>query len=187
MFQLLRGALRTCIVAASLTACTAFGPAAAAPVTQCRASETIVFSCSTGSQILSICASKDLSKNAGYMQYRYGPAGKPQLVFPETLRHPAGLFTPGTLVFSGGGGAYLKFSKPPYVYTVFSAIGNFAKRGKGTAGGVAVQKDDQEFANIPCRRDGSLVEGELGPDYFEKASLGEPESDFDIPLAFLPK
>jgi hypothetical protein len=163
------------------------GAGMAAAVTQCKAGETIVFSCSTGSRILSVCASKDLSKNAGYMQYRYGPAGRPELVFPETLRHPAGLFTPGTLMFSGGGGAYLKFSKPPYVYTVFSAIGNWGRNGKGTAQGVAIQKDGAEFANIPCRSDANYVAGELGPDFFEKARLGEPESDFDIPSAFLPK
>ena len=119
-------------------AAAALAPASAAPVTQCQGDETIVFSCSTGSRVLSICASKDLSKNAGYMQYRYGPPGKPELVYPEALRHPAGLFTPGTLSFSGGGGAYLKFAKPPYAYTVFSAIGNWGRKGKATVEGVAI-------------------------------------------------
>jgi hypothetical protein len=160
---------------------------AAAAVTHCKANETVVFSCSTGSHILSICASRDLSKNAGYLQYRYGPAGKPELAFPETPRHPAGLFTPGTLSFSGGGGAYLRFSKPPYAYTIFSAIGNWGRNGKGTAQGVAIQKDGAEFANFPCRTDANYVAGELGPDFFARAGMNELDSDFDIPEAFLPK
>jgi hypothetical protein len=121
------------------------------------------------------------------MQYRYGPAGKPELVFPEMQRHPAGLFTPGTLSFSGGGGAYLRFSKPPYTYTVFSAIGNWGRKGKATVEGVAIAKGEAEFANIPCRGDAGSGAGELGPDFFERAGLKEPESDFDIPQAFLPK
>jgi hypothetical protein len=178
------GILITPLIAIAAT----YSARAAGPVTQCKAGETIVFSCSTGSRILSICASKDLSKNSGYMQYRYGPEGKPELSFPETLRHPAGIFTPGTLMFSGGGGAYVKFSKPPYTYTVFSAIGNFGRNGgKATVQGVAITKSDAEFANIACRSDSNLVGGELGPDFFEKAGLKEPESDFDIPQAFFPK
>ena len=179
------------VVAAALATLAALAvapPAAAAePVTHCKATETIVFSCSTGSRILSICASKDLSKNSGYMQYRYGPAGKPELVFPELPRHPAGVFTPGTLTFSGGGGTYLKFAKPPYTYTVFSAIGNFGRNGKATVEGVAIAKGEAEFANIPCRSGANDVAGELGPDFFEKAGLKAPESDFDIPSAFFPK
>jgi hypothetical protein len=168
----------------------AFTPltAQAAAATLCSPEEEVVYSCSTGSRYLSICASKNLSKNAGYMQYRFGPAGKSELLFPETLRHPAGLFTPGTLMFSGGGGAYLRFTKTPYVYTIFSAIGNWGKKGgKATAQGVAVQKDGVEVANIACRIDANYVEGELGPDFFDRVGLGEPQSDFDIPEAFFPK
>jgi hypothetical protein len=122
----------------------------AAAVTHCKANETIVFSCSTGSRILSICASRDLSKNAGYMQYRYGQAGKPELVFPEMPRHPAGLFTPGTLSFSGGGGAYLKFSKPPYAYTIFSAIGNWGRSGKATAQGSPSRRTGRNSPTSPA-------------------------------------
>lgn len=156
--------------------------------THCEAGETIVFSCSTGTRILSLCASPDVSKTSGYLQYRYGVADKLELVFPEKLQPPGKLFTPGTLAFSGGGGAYLQFKKGAYTYTVFSAIGNWAASGgKATAEGIAVKSGDNEIANFPCRKDANYVEGELGPDYFEKAGLGEPQSDFDIPEAFMPK
>lgn len=159
-------------------------PAAAAPVTLCAPSETVVFCCSTGSRILSVCASGDLKS----MQYRYGPKGKPELVFPGTAQSPKGLFKPGTLAFSGGGGAYLRFTKANHTYTVFSAIGNWDKGGgKATAQGVAVESNGKPVANIPCRTDANVVEGELGPDFFEKAKLGEATSDFDIPDAFMPK
>ena len=87
-------------------------PALAASVyTHCKVNEMVVYSCSTGSHILSLCASPDISKNQGYLQYRYGLRGKPELVYPETFQHPAGLFKPGNLMFSGGGGTYLQFNK----------------------------------------------------------------------------
>ena len=163
--------------------------ARAAPTSLCTQDEKIVYSCATSAtRFLSICASKDLSKNVGYLQYRFGPSGKPDLVFPETPRHPAGIFTPGTLSFSGGGGAYFRFAKAPYVYTVFSAIGNWGKKGsKATVQGVAVQKDGAEVANLPCRLDANYVDSELGPDFFDRTGLGEPQSDFDIAEVFFPK
>jgi hypothetical protein len=103
-------------------------PALAATVyTHCKVNEMVVYSCATGSRILSICASPDISKNQGYLQYRYGLKGKLELVYPETFQHPAGLFKPGNLMFSGGGGTYLQFNTGGYTYTVFSAVGKWGK------------------------------------------------------------
>lgn len=156
--------------------------------TLCHPNETVVFSCATGSaRLVSVCASKPVSKTAGYIQYRFGQKDKLELVYPETPQAPAGLFTPGTLAFSGGGGAYLSFRKGGYRYTVFSAIGNWGKTGKGTAEGVAIRNGEKEVASLPCRKSSDFDAGELGPDFFEKAGLGEPETDFEIPDVFFPK
>ena len=162
-------------------------PSVAAPITQCKAGETVVFSCSTGSRFLSICASGDFGKERGVMQYRYGLKDKPELVFPETPQAPRKLFKPGTMACSGGGGAYLQFAKATHTYTVFSAMGNWGKSGKGTAEGVAVESQGKPVANIPCRKDVNFVPGELGPEFFEQAKLGEPVTDFEIPDVFMPK
>lgn len=156
-------------------------------VTLCNANEKIVYSCATGSHIISLCASANISSNLGYLQYRFGSRAKLELIYPDKQEHPAHLFTPGILTFSGGGGAYLQFRKPPYAYTLFSAIGNWWHSGKGTAEGVAVRKDGREVANFPCRKDRDFVEGELGPDFFGAAGLGEPTANFEIPEAFFPK
>src|SRR6266567_403492 len=97
--------------------------ATAGAYTHCRADEKVVYSCSTGSRVLSICASPNLSTDAGYMQYRYGRKDHPEFIYPDTRQHPAGFFVAGSLMFSGGGGTYLQFKKGSYTYTVFSAIG----------------------------------------------------------------
>ena len=155
--------------------------------TLCKADETVVFSCSTGAHMASLCASKDLSASQGYLQYRFGKNDDPEFVYPAELKHPTGLFAPGMLMFSGGGGAYLQFSNGAYGYTIFSAVGKWgANGGSADASGVAVAKDGKEFANFPCHGEAA---GELGPDFFEKSGLKMPDAagDFDIPQAFLPK
>jgi hypothetical protein len=172
---------------------------AASAYTHCNANEIVVYSCSTGSHTLSICASPDISKDHGYLQYRYGLRRKLELVYPESFRHPASLFNPGNLMFSGGGGTYLQFKKEGYTYTVFSAVGKWGKSCFSPQEepqtclrdieGIAVQKDGKEVANIPCKQGADYVPGEFGPAFWDKIGLGEGSSqeEFDIPEAFFKK
>jgi hypothetical protein len=69
--------------------------------TLCHTDETVVFSCATGTHFLSICASPNLSKEAGYLQYRYGSKDKLELVYPTTPQPPTGLFVPFEQTYSG--------------------------------------------------------------------------------------
>jgi len=45
----------------------------------CQADEQIIFSCSFGKKMVSVCASNDFSVNKGYLQYRFGLKGAPEL------------------------------------------------------------------------------------------------------------
>lgn len=158
---------------------------AAGPVTHCNPDETIIYSCAAGARIASLCASPDVSNQSGYLQYRFGPKGRPDLVFPAVRQPPHHLFTPGGFMFSGGGGTFLQFEIAPYTYTVLSAIGNWGPPGtKATVDGVSVQKKGDVIANYVCRADANYAAGEFGPTFFEKIGLGEPKMDFDIPEAF---
>ena len=51
----------------------------------CLRDEKIVFSCAVKrtAKIISLCASKDLDKERGYLQYRFGLPGKIELEFPK--------------------------------------------------------------------------------------------------------
>ena len=51
----------------------------------CEKDEKIVFSCSIRrpAKIVSLCSSKDLTKERGYLQYRFGLPGKIELEFPK--------------------------------------------------------------------------------------------------------
>jgi len=53
--------------------------------TLCASTERIVFSCAVkrSAKLVSLCASPDLSKDHGYLQYRFGLPGKVELEFPK--------------------------------------------------------------------------------------------------------
>jgi hypothetical protein len=89
----------------------------------CQTKEKVIFSCSTGKKLISVCSSENLSSAAGYVQYRFGTKEKLELSFPEPQAHPSSFSTGGALMYSGGGGAYMRFNKGAYSYVVYSGMG----------------------------------------------------------------
>jgi len=63
--------------------------------THCRANESVIFSCSfQNGKTVSLCASPDLSKDTGTLQYRFGPIGRtPELSYPQPAEHPSAHFS----------------------------------------------------------------------------------------------
>src|SRR6266849_714785 len=55
------------------------------PNTLCAQDERVIFTCPVKrpAKIVSICASKDLTSDRGYLQYRFGLPGKIELEFPK--------------------------------------------------------------------------------------------------------
>jgi hypothetical protein len=55
------------------------------PGTLCQAGERIIFSCPVKrpAKIVSLCASKDLTNERGYVQYRFGLPGSVELEYPR--------------------------------------------------------------------------------------------------------
>jgi hypothetical protein len=56
-----------------------------AQATLCRPGEEVFFSCPVedGTRIVSLCGSRRLTAQEGYLQYRFGRAGKMELQFPK--------------------------------------------------------------------------------------------------------
>jgi len=59
--------------------------AALQPNTLCDRNERVIFSCpiKRPAKIVSVCASKDLTSDRGYLQYRFGLPGKIELEYPK--------------------------------------------------------------------------------------------------------
>jgi hypothetical protein len=141
----------------------------------CSRGEQVVFSCpTTKNKIVSLCASSPLTDSSGYLQYRFGIAGRaPQLSYPANHEHPRDFFVSGTLMFSGGGGAYLKFTNADVSYFVFTGIGKGWKKE-----GVVAQKGGKQIAYLQCRDPWT---SQLGPDFFDKTRIKQDPGDFEIP------
>ena len=106
---------------------------AARPLSFCTPTETVVFACRTGAKMASVCASKDAGPGRGYLQYRFGKldGSEPlEQTLPEGQVVPAKAATGENVPFAGGGGAWLKFRKGKFAYTVYTGIGNWGPKGK---------------------------------------------------------
>ena len=139
----------------------------------CKAGEAVVFSCNTGKKLISVCASENLAANAGYVQYRFGTKEKLELSFPDNEFHPGLYATGGNLMYSGGGGAYMRFNNGAYSYVVYSGIGKGWEKQ-----GVAVEKNGKLLSNIPCKE--PSVEG-FGSEFFTTNGIPEDTVGFEIP------
>lgn len=148
---------------------------AGAASSHCSTEEAVVFSCSVGRKTVSVCASADLSPTAGSLQYRFGAisASPLEMNYPEPSVRPASVIQAGSLMYSGGGGAYLRFAKGDYAYVVYTG------GGKGwDKEGVAIERSGKITTSFPCKDEAVSI---LGRDFFEKAGLPIDETnDFEM-------
>ena len=115
-----------------------------APASQCRAGETVVYTCGFGKSVGSICS------GGGKLHYRYGPPGKPDIAIASTgdwsnVRRK--------VVVGGGGGSqpYLRFTRADYSYVVFwGTAGNLTERPGKLWSGIHVRRGDKSLATLSC-------------------------------------
>ena len=141
--------------------------------TLCTSQENVICSCSTGRKIISACASKDLSKSTGYIQYRFGKSGSIELTIPSKKSHPSNYTNGNIITYSGGGGTYLRFINGNYGYVLYSAIGRGWEKE-----GLSIEKNGKIFSNMYCK---GRVTSNLEPDLFEKANIPLDSIGFEIP------
>ncbi len=89
--------------------------------TLCAADEQIIFSCPTkrSAKIVSLCASKDLSKQAGYLIYRFGVPGKIELEFPQSRSGSQQLFHYSHYFRAQFDQTAITFANGGYEYSIF--------------------------------------------------------------------
>ena len=146
----------------------------AAEVAGCAPSERGLFTCSTGTKTISICGSADLTASSGLLQYRFGRPAALELSYPPADANWRKTTRGGTLMFSGGGGAFLAFTNAPYRYIVYSAAG----QGWGSKAGVVVERGGKRIASFACK---GKATSELGPDLFSKAGIELANDGFQLP------
>ena len=91
------------------------------PPTLCDAEEHIIFSCpiKRSAKIISLCAAKDFSKQAGYLQYRFGVPGRIELEFPQSRSGSQQLFHYSHYFRAQFDLTAITFSNDGYEYSIF--------------------------------------------------------------------
>ena len=164
--------LRICFV--SSLAFVSMQGLAAAPA-RCTADEIEWFGCNIGSKRVAVCSSSAIHADSGYLQYRFGTGSRIELLLPaDPAALPVQGAVAGSLVFSGGGGAYLRFDSGSYSYVVYSAISS----SWGEKDGILIEKDGRALRSLKCT---SAVRSRLGPELFEKAGLRSDQREFLLP------
>lgn len=138
-------------MATAATAEAAATPAAAATApagdgrSLCAADEDIVLSCKlAGGQMASLCASKGVGDQAGYVYYAQGAAGRPDYVFPADKGVHAKRFKRTQLGFAGNTGGYAYSFEDGGRKRIFYSISGekgLQERGVLTASGDAVKAE----------------------------------------------
>ena len=151
------------------------GPAAqAATPTTCTPDEQVVFQCDIGARRVAVCASRGLGAQGGQLQYRYGRPAAVELAYPPADTPWRDVTGGGTLMFSGGGGAWLAFTRGEHRYVVYTAIG----QGWGDKAGVVVERGGRRLAALACTRP---PVSDIGPDLFQRAGIPTLEEGFELP------
>ncbi len=166
--------LHSAAAAAVLLAAVGTSMSAGAFPVDCAAAERTLFACAIGVRRVAVCASTPLTPDAGSIQYRFGRAQGAQIAYPPAGTDWRAVTRGGTLMVSGGGGAWLGFTNRDYRYVVYTAIG----RGWGSRAGVVVEHRGRRLASLACT---GPVTSAIGPDLFVEAGIAADDAGFELP------
>jgi len=98
-------------------------PGAPQPNTLCTKGERVIFSCRVKrpAKIVSVCASKDLTRDRGYLQYRFGLPGRIELEYPKDRKGTQEKFHYTHYFRAQVDLTEIKFTIDGYEYSVFDA------------------------------------------------------------------
>ena len=87
----------------------------------CESAEKIVFSCTVGktAKMVSLCSSTELTKDRGYMQYRFGLPGKIELEFPRQREQTQSAFKYSHYFRAQFDQTEISFTANEYEYAIF--------------------------------------------------------------------
>jgi hypothetical protein len=126
----------------------------------CAAGESVVFSCTLvgDKKFASLCASKGVSDQAGYLYFAQGAAGRADYVYPADKSAPGGRFKRSHLGFGGGSGGFAySFEDAGRKHIVYSISGEgLEDQGVIVAAATDLAKADSALA---CDK-GSVIEDE---------------------------
>ena len=127
------------------------------PNSLCANTEHVVFSClskrsgSKLAKIISLCGSRDLSKESGYLQYRYGLPGKIELEYPKARTGTQQMFKYTHYMRYRVDLTEINFEIDGYQYQIFDDYNGEEKREISTQGVSVTAPDQGKEVSFVCR------------------------------------
>ena len=121
-------------------------------VSLCDSTEQIIFSCTTkpAGKLVSLCASKDLTKDKGYLQYRFGLPNKIELEFPQKREQTQQSFKYSHYFRAQVDQTEISFTSNGYQYSIVDDY-NGEERPARTSQGVRVTPPNGKEVTLSCR------------------------------------
>ena len=122
-------------------------------VSLCAQDEQVIWSCEIANRkIASVCASKQLDKAGGYLQYRFGLPGKIELQYPQQREDTQTAFayyryTRPLVTYLG-----LRFKINEYEYEVYDNTNDEADGGREAGVNVTPAGDSTRMVDYRCRK-----------------------------------
>jgi hypothetical protein len=123
------------------------------PITLCAKDERIIFSCPVKrpAKIVSVCASKDLTSERGYLQYRFGIPGKIELEYPQDRNGTQQKFQYSHYFRAQFDTTAINFTIDGYEYSVFDDYNGEEKPGISTQGVSVTAPGKPKEISFVCR------------------------------------
>jgi len=122
----------------------------------CLTTERLLFECQAeGGKWISLCVSASFPEPASELQYRFGPKGAAELVFPEDPTLWRSSFRWGKVAYARSEAYELTFEQDGYKYVVFDqdTLGTELDHGSG----VSVRKDGKILPTVGCEQNKKLA------------------------------
>jgi hypothetical protein len=154
------GALFLCVVIATIGSAT--DVVQLQPASLCERQEKVIFSCPVAGKapkFVSLCASKELTRDRGYLQYRFGLPGKIELEYPEQREQTQRAFKYSHYFRAQFDTTAISFSRAGYEYTIYDDYNGEQKPARHDQG-VRITAPNKEWT-LNCRGRAKVQFGDL--------------------------
>ena len=129
----------------------------------CESSEKIVFNCTVGkaAKIVSLCSSKELTKERGYLQYRFGLPEKIELEYPKQREQTQNAFKYSHYFRAQFDQTELSFTSEGYEYAIFDDYNGEQKPAQHEQGIRITRPKNGKEVTLNCRGRAKAQYGDL--------------------------
>ena len=133
------------------------------PGSLCESTEKVVFSCTItkAAKIVSLCSSKQLTKDRGYLQYRFGLPGKIELEFPKEREQTQAAFKYSHYFRAQFDQTEISFTQGGYEYAIFDDYNGEQKPAQRDQGVRITPPNNGKEVTLSCRGKAHAQYGDL--------------------------